>query len=143
MAIIYSCLVTKRRKCILREKRPCNKILDLANITWVTLNYAQNPPVLSTLIDIINIKIEVKKIHKKYTIHLVHTRPGLAVFDKNFLLAEAIDFLATLGDKTITEPKNFEEQACALLPPIFIWLSFMGTPKNNEIKNQRKCRLQF
>lgn len=129
MAIIYSCLVTKRRKCILREKRPCNKILDLANITWVTLNYAQNPPVLSTLIDIINIKIEVKKIHKKYTIHLVHTRPGLAVFDKNFSLAEAIDFLATLGDKTITEPKNFEEQALRFIAPDFYMAFLYGYTK--------------
>lgn len=32
-------------------------------------------------------------------------------FNKNFSPAEAKEFLATLGDKTITNPKNFEEQA--------------------------------
>ncbi len=32
-------------------------------------------------------------------------------FNKNFSPGEAKEFLATLGDKTITDPKNFEEQA--------------------------------
>lgn len=32
-------------------------------------------------------------------------------FNKNFSPGEAKEFLATLGDKAITEPKNFEEQA--------------------------------
>src|SRR6187397_2666999 len=32
-------------------------------------------------------------------------------FNKNFTPAEAKAFLATLGDDTITDPKNFEEQA--------------------------------
>ena len=31
-------------------------------------------------------------------------------FNKNFSPAEAKQFLATLGDKSITNPKNFEEQ---------------------------------
>ena len=33
------------------------------------------------------------------------------IFDKTFTPAQAKDFLETLGDKTISEPKNFEEQA--------------------------------
>jgi UDP-galactopyranose mutase len=32
-------------------------------------------------------------------------------FNKNFSPAEAREFLATLGDKSITDPQNFEEQA--------------------------------
>jgi len=32
-------------------------------------------------------------------------------FNKNFSPQEAKEFMATLGDKTITDPKNFEEQA--------------------------------
>ena len=35
-------------------------------------------------------------------------------FNKTFTPAEAEQFLETLGDKTITDPKNFEEQALTL-----------------------------
>ncbi|MGF2413113.1 MAG: glycosyltransferase, partial [Ferruginibacter sp.] len=47
------------------------------DITWVPIAYTKNPPVLSTLIDIIKLRKEGKKIHKQYTIDMVHTRPGV------------------------------------------------------------------
>ncbi len=50
-------------------------------------------------------------------------------FNKNFSPAEARDFLATLGDKTITEPKNFEEQALRFIGPDLYKAFFYGYTK--------------
>ncbi len=70
-------LSCEKKEVYTQRKEAVQKILDLANIKWVPLNYTKNPPVLSTLIDIINIKRAAKKIHQNHTIHMVHTRPGV------------------------------------------------------------------
>lgn len=51
------------------------------------------------------------------------------VFDKTFTPAEAKDFLETLGDKTITEPKNFEEQALRFIGQQLYYAFFYGYTK--------------
>lgn len=47
------------------------------NITWIPIAYTKNPPVLSTLKDIFNLRRKAKQIHLQHDIHMVHTRPGI------------------------------------------------------------------
>ncbi|MDB5198171.1 MAG: glf [Chitinophagaceae bacterium] len=51
------------------------------------------------------------------------------IFDKIFTPAEAKDFLETLGDKTISEPKNFEEQALRFIGKQLYYAFFYGYTK--------------
>ncbi len=52
-------------------------ILTGYNIVWVPVSYTKNPPVISTLLDVMKLKKTAKKLHQKYGIDLVHTRPGI------------------------------------------------------------------
>ncbi len=51
------------------------------------------------------------------------------VFDKTFTPAEAKEFLETLGDKTIADPKNFEEQALRFIGKQLYYAFFYGYTK--------------
>ena len=51
------------------------------------------------------------------------------LFDKTFTPEEAKDFLETLGDKTIAEPKNFEEQALRFIGTELYYAFFYGYTK--------------
>lgn len=51
------------------------------------------------------------------------------VFDKTFTPAGAKDFLEALGDKTIAEPKNFEEQALKFIGKQLYYAFFYGYTK--------------
>ena len=51
------------------------------------------------------------------------------VFDKTFSPAEAKEFLETLGDKSIKEPKNFEEQALRFIGKQLYYAFFYGYTK--------------
>jgi len=51
------------------------------------------------------------------------------IFGKNFTPSEAKDFLETLGDKTITEPANFEEQALRFIGKQLYYAFFYGYTK--------------
>lgn len=60
-----------------QNKKTIQLLLDESNIHWIPLNYTKNPPVVSTLIDIIKLRKAAKKIHRQHHIDLVHTRPGV------------------------------------------------------------------
>lgn len=54
-----------------------NEILHLIqekNIHWYPESYTKNPPVLSTLKDIWQLRSKVKQLHKKYNFDIVHCR---------------------------------------------------------------------
>jgi len=51
------------------------------------------------------------------------------IFDKTFTPTEAKEFLETLGDKTIAEPKNFEEQALRFIGKQLYYAFFYGYTK--------------
>ncbi|HUS02866.1 MAG TPA: UDP-galactopyranose mutase [Chitinophagaceae bacterium] len=51
------------------------------------------------------------------------------LFNKNFTPAEAKDFLETLGDRSITDPKNFEEQALRFIGRQLYHAFFYGYTK--------------
>ncbi len=58
-------------------KQIIQALLDESNIRWVPLTYTKNPPVVSTLIDIIKLRKAAKRIHRQHHINMVHTRPGV------------------------------------------------------------------
>ena len=57
------------------NKIPSIKIkLNDLNIKWVALKYTKNPPIISTLLDIVKLKFAVKKLLFKKPIDLLHCR---------------------------------------------------------------------
>ena len=48
-----------------------------SGIEWFPIAYTKNPPVLSTLLDIRKLRQTAKKIHQRFGIDMVHTRPGV------------------------------------------------------------------
>lgn len=70
-------LSCEKQQVFLQNKAVIENLVKPFDITWVPIAYTKNPPVLSTLIDIIKLRKEGKKIHKQYTIDMVHTRPGV------------------------------------------------------------------
>lgn len=60
-----------------QNKEYIAQILQGCNISWQTLRYTKNPPVLSTLIDIIKLRRAAKRIHHVHKIDMIHTRPGV------------------------------------------------------------------
>ncbi|MBS1512372.1 MAG: glycosyltransferase [Bacteroidetes bacterium] len=46
-------------------------------ITWVSIPYHKNPPVLSSMYDYYMLKQTAKKLHRNNPFAMVHTRPGL------------------------------------------------------------------
>jgi glycosyltransferase involved in cell wall biosynthesis len=60
-----------------QNKNNIQQLLDKSDIKWIPLNYTKNPPVLSTLIDIIKLRMAAKKIHRDNKLDMVHTRPGV------------------------------------------------------------------
>ena len=53
------------------------QLLQGYRIKWMPLAYTKNPPVFSTLSDIIKLKKAAKRLHREHKIDLVHTRPGV------------------------------------------------------------------
>lgn len=60
-----------------QNKNYIQELLDKSNITWIPLNYTKNPPVLSTLLDVMKMRKAAKKLHKAEGIDMVHTRAGV------------------------------------------------------------------
>jgi glycosyltransferase involved in cell wall biosynthesis len=60
-----------------QNKEYIQQLLDKSNIRWIPLNYTKNPPVLSTLLDVIKMRRAAKKLHKAEGIDMVHTRAGV------------------------------------------------------------------
>ncbi len=71
-------LLSCEKKQVFASGKPVvEKLLQGYNIEWIPLAYTKNPPVFSTLIDIIKLKKAAKKIHQQHQLDMVHTRPGI------------------------------------------------------------------
>ena len=70
-------LSCEKEEAFLKNETAVRKILTEYNIEWIPVPYTKNPPVLSTLKDVINLRKQAKKIHQQYGIDMVHTRPGI------------------------------------------------------------------
>ncbi len=60
-----------------QNKNYIQELLDKSNISWIPLNYTKNPPVISTLLDVLKMRRAAKKLHKAEGIDMVHTRAGV------------------------------------------------------------------
>ncbi len=70
-------LSCEKKQAFHQNKTLVDEMLKGYNIRWVPLSYTKNPPVFSTLIDIIKLRKAGKKIHRQHKIDMVHTRPGV------------------------------------------------------------------
>ena len=70
-------LSCEKKQVFQKNKAAIQQLLDDAKINWIPVNYTKNPPVISTLLDIIKLKRAAKKIHRLNNIDMVHTRPGV------------------------------------------------------------------
>ena len=59
------------------HKDEINAILKPYPIKWVAIRYHKNPPVFSSMYDVLMLKKTAKKLHRKHHFDLVHTRPGV------------------------------------------------------------------
>lgn len=53
------------------------ELLKGYDIEWIPTRYSKNPPVLSTVFDLLKMRSAAVKIFHKYKIDMVHTRPGV------------------------------------------------------------------
>ena len=60
-----------------QNKNYIQQLLDEKSITWIPLSYTKNPPVISTLLDVVKMRRAAKKLHKAEGIDMVHTRAGV------------------------------------------------------------------
>jgi len=60
-----------------QHKHYVESLLKGSSIRWISLPYHKNPPVLSSVFDLAQIKKTIKKLHKKKPFDMVHTRPGI------------------------------------------------------------------
>ena len=71
-------LLSCEKKQVFKQNKPMvDKMLEGYNIKWVPLSYTKNPPVISTLLDILKLRKAAKKIHRENKLDMVHTRPGV------------------------------------------------------------------
>ena len=70
-------LSCEKEQVFAQNKPVIEKLLQPFDITWIPLSYTKNPPLLSTLADIIKLRRAAKKIHQLYHLDMVHTRPGV------------------------------------------------------------------
>lgn len=60
-----------------KNKQLIDTLTAESGIEWFPVTYTKNPPVLSTLFDVYKLRKTAGKIHKRYNIQMVHTRPGV------------------------------------------------------------------
>lgn len=71
-------LLSCEKPQVFEQNKPLvEKLLQPYDIHWVPITYTKNPPVLSTVLDILKLKKEAKKLHQQYGLDMVHTRPGV------------------------------------------------------------------
>ncbi len=71
-------LISCEKKSVFHQnKNYIQQLLDKSSIAWIPLNYTKNPPVISTLFDVVKMRRAAKKLHKAEGIDMVHTRAGV------------------------------------------------------------------
>jgi len=70
-------LSCEKEQVFASNKPTIDKLVAAAGITWIPVSYTKNPPVLSTILDILKLRRTAKKIHQQHGLDMVHTRPGV------------------------------------------------------------------
>lgn len=60
-----------------QNKNYIRELLDKSSISWIPLNYTKNPPVISTLLDVLKMRRAAGNLHRVEGIDMVHTRAGV------------------------------------------------------------------
>lgn len=71
---LFSLISCEKKGNLTNEKKNIIKTLKENNIFWYPLTYTKSPPVLSTLWDILKIKIKAKALHKREHFQIIHCR---------------------------------------------------------------------
>ena len=67
-------LSTEKNENFFNNKIVIDRIIDEESLKWFYIKYTKNPPILSTIKDLISILKAVKKLHKKYNYSFLHCR---------------------------------------------------------------------
>jgi glycosyltransferase involved in cell wall biosynthesis len=59
------------------NKTYVEKLIAPYPITWVSIPYHKQPPVLSSIYDYYQLKQKAKQLHREHHFDMVHTRPGV------------------------------------------------------------------
>jgi glycosyltransferase involved in cell wall biosynthesis len=71
-------LLSCEKPAVFKEKKGrILKLLQGYDIKWHPIQYTKKPAVLSTVWDVMKMKRTAAKLHRKYRIDMVHTRPGI------------------------------------------------------------------
>lgn len=73
-------LSAEKKNAFLQHQKKIRALLQQHNIRWIPMPYTKNPPILSTLIDIIKLKQKAKSLVQKNKIELVHCRSYITAF---------------------------------------------------------------
>jgi len=82
------------------NKEVINSLLKNNNILWYPIIYTKKPPVLSTLWDILKLRVLSKKLHTKHNFQIVHCRSYITAFIGLYLKK-------TFGIKFIFDMRGF------------------------------------
>ncbi|MCO5286240.1 MAG: glycosyltransferase [Chitinophagaceae bacterium] len=64
----------EKKEAFEQGKGNIEKMISNHNIIWEPLFYTKKPPILSTIFDIYKGKKSAKRLHKKYTVQIIHCR---------------------------------------------------------------------
>ncbi len=88
------------------SQKVIQQILDEHQIKWIPLNYNKKPPILSTVVDIIHLKKQLKKIIQSEEINLIHCRSYITSLiglwaKKNFNIPFIFDMRGFWADERV------------------------------------------
>lgn len=73
----FTILSCEKPKRFALYKNDIQNLLDSFSIKWIPINYNKNPPVFSSVYDVMMLKRKAKQLHKKEKFDMVHTRAGV------------------------------------------------------------------
>lgn len=64
----------EKKQRYLVKKQEIRDLLLRSGIEWTPILYTKNPPIVSTLIDIVKIFVAARKIYKQHSVDIIHSR---------------------------------------------------------------------
>lgn len=85
MGFEFTILSFEKKEKYKSNKKHISEILKNAQINWFPISYTSNPPILSTLIDIIKMIQTARKLHRQENFSLLHCRSYISAFAGIFM----------------------------------------------------------
>jgi glycosyltransferase involved in cell wall biosynthesis len=70
----FTILSVEKRYKFTENKTIIQKICDDNNIDWQYIYYKKKPPILSSVLDIVKLKLKARKLHRQKQFNIVHSR---------------------------------------------------------------------